>query len=277
MAKVMAALLASRFSDDTIVVFTSDHGEMLGSHGDQHQKMYQAYEETTHVPLIVWSAKRFSGPRTIDALTSHVDLAPTLLGLAGIDPEPVRAALARNHSDARPFVGQDLSALIHGRVGAGSVTGPVYYMTEDDPDRGLHMSDAQGIGRPPVEDPKRVETAIARLKDGGLWKYSRYFDSTQYWSNPGTSGRPAKDVLLVQKQATPAPDYQGPIHCEVTVKGTPVADEFELYDLTSDPMELSNRYGDPTCSAQQAAMVEILADQRAKKRLSPLSGVVPGR
>jgi choline-sulfatase len=277
MAKVMSALLASRFRDDTIVVFTSDHGEMLGSHGDQHQKMYQAYEETTHVPLIVWSAKRFSGPRTIDALTSHVDLAPTLLGLAGIDPEPVRAALARNHSDARPFVGQDLSALIHGRVGAGSVTGPVYYMTEDDPDRGLHMSDAQGIGRPPVEDPKRVETAIARLKDGGLWKYSRYFDSTQYWSNPGTSGRPAKDVLLVQKQATPAPEYKGPVRCEVTVKGVPVADEFELYDLTSDPMELRNRYGDPTCSVQQAAMVEILADQRARKRLSPLSGVGAGQ
>jgi hypothetical protein len=77
--------------------------------------------------------------------------------------------------------------------------------------------------------------------------------------------------------STQAPEYKGPIHCEVTVKGTPVADELELYNRTSDPMELSNRYGDPTCSAQQAAMVEILADQRAKKRLSPLSSVVPGQ
>lgn len=39
-------------------------------------------------------------------------------------------------------------------------------------------------------------------------------------------------------------------------------------------MELSNRYDDPACSTQQAAMVEILADQRAKKRLSAPSGVV---
>jgi choline-sulfatase len=84
-------------------------------------------------------------------------------------------------------------------------------------------------------------------------------------------------VLLAQKQATPAPEYKGPIDCEVTVKGVPVVDEFELYDLTSDPLELSNRYGDPACSAQQAAMVAILVDQRAKKRLSPLSGVVPGQ
>lgn len=277
MAKVMAALLASRFRDDTIVVFTSDHGEMLGSHGDQHQKIYQAYEETAHVPLLVWSAKRFGGSRTVDALTSHVDLAPTLLGLAGIDPEPVRAVLARNHSDARPFVGRNLSPLIQGRAGPESFAGPVYYMTEDDPDRGLHMSDPQGIGRPPVEDPKRVETVIARLEDGGLWKYSRYFDSRQFWSSPGAAGRPARDVLLVQKEATPAPEYQGPIHYEVAVKGTPVADEYELYELTSDPMELSNRYGDPACSTQQAALVAMLADQRAKKRLSPLSGVVPGQ
>jgi choline-sulfatase len=277
MAKVMGALLASRFRDDTIVVFTSDHGEMLGSHGDQHQKIYQAYEETTHVPLIVWSPKRFNGPRTVEALTSHVDLAPTLLGLAEIDPEAVRAVLARNHSDARPFVGQDLSPLILGRDAPGSFNGPLYYMSEDDPDRGLHMGDAQGIGRPPVEDPKRVETVIARLEDGGLWKYSRYFDSKQYWSNPGAPGRPAKDVMLLQKQATPAPEYHGPIACEVTVKGTPVAEEYELYELTSDPMELSNRYGDPACSTQRATLVAMLADQRAKKRLSPLSGVVPGQ
>ena len=66
------------------------------------------------------------------------------------------------------------------------------------------------------------------------------------------------EVLPVLRQ------YKGPIHCEVTVKGAPVADELELFDLTSDPMELSNRYGDPTCPAQRAAMVEILADPRAK-------------
>ena len=106
MAKVMQALLASRFKDDTIVVFASDHGEMLGAHGDLHQKMYQAYEETTRVPLIVWSKKLFKKSRTIEALTSHIDLAPTLLGLAGIDPEPIRqtagAQPQRRPADGRP-------------------------------------------------------------------------------------------------------------------------------------------------------------------------------
>lgn len=275
MANVMGALLASRFRDDTIVVFTSDHGEMLGSHGDLHQKMFQAYEETTHVPFTVWSTKLFSGRRKVDSLTSHVDLAPTLLGLAGIDPEPIRRLLMRDHSDARALVGQDLSALILNPSGAQRVTEPIYFMTEDDPNRGLHMGDPQGITRPPVVDPKRVETVIARLTDGTLWKYSRYYDSTQYWTDPGTSGTTPEDVLLVQMEATPAPSYEGPIDYGVMVKSTPAADEYELYDITHDAMELANRYDDSACATQQAAMVKILAEQRAKKRLSPQGGDAP--
>ncbi len=77
------------------------------------------------MPLIVWSKKLFKRPRTIEALTSHIDLAPTLLGLAGIDPEPIRKRLVRNHSDARPIVGRDLSSLILGEVDPASVTEPV--------------------------------------------------------------------------------------------------------------------------------------------------------
>ncbi len=272
MANVMKALLASRFRDDTIVIFTSDHGEMLGSHGDLHQKWFQAYDETTRVPLIIWSRKLFRGPRAVEALTSHVDLAPTLLGLAGIDPEPIRQQLARDHSDARALVGQDLSPLILGQVAPESFTAPVYFMLEDDPNRGLHMGDAHGITRPAVDDPKRMETVIARLNDGKLWKYSRYFDSRQYWSKPGT-----QDVLLKQTDPTPAPEYEGPIACDVTVKATPVTEEYELYDLTNDPMELSNKYNDPAYFAHQTAMAQILAEQRTKKRLSPISGVVPGQ
>lgn len=272
MAKVMDALLASRFSDDTIVIFTSDHGEMLGSHGDMHQKMYQAYDETTHVPLLIWNKKLFTRPQAIETLTSHIDFVPTLLGLAGIDPEPVRQQLARNHSDARPLAGRDLSGLILGQAGPDQFADPVYYMTEDDINTGLHMGDAQGITRPPVADPKRVETVVARLPDGTLWKYSRYYDSPQYWTSPGV-----QDVLLSQKQPTPAPEYAGPLDCEVAVKGTPVAEEFELYDLINDPMELDNKHNNPGYSSQQQQMEKLLAEQRKLMRLSPISGEVPGQ
>lgn len=277
MAKVMKALLESRFKDDTIVVFASDHGEVLGAHGDIHQKMYQAYEETTRVPLIVWSPKLFKKPRTVDAVTSHIDLAPTLLGLAGIDPEPIRRQLAVDHSDARRMVGRDLSPLILGRIASDSLTAPIYCMIDDDPYKGLHMGDSSGIGRPVIASPKCIESVVAPLQDGALWKLSRYWDSEQYWSDPGNPGQDGEDVLLEQTQATPDPEFAGPIGADITVKATPASDEYELYDLTSDPMELSNRYGDAACAVQQAAMLRILAEQRQEKRLSPLSGHVPGQ
>jgi choline-sulfatase len=91
MMTLFQALNASRFRDDTIVIFTSDHGELLGSHYGMHQKWYTAYDEAIRVPLIVYNRKLFPTPRTVDSLTSHVDLLPTLLGLAGIDPNPIRA------------------------------------------------------------------------------------------------------------------------------------------------------------------------------------------
>ncbi len=132
------------------------------------------------------------------------------------------------------------------------------------------MGDAQGITRPGVEGPKSIETVIARLPTARIL---RDFDSPQYWSKPDT-----QDVLLEQKAPTPAPPADKvPLACAVTVKATPVAEEHELYDLTNDPMELINQYDVPAYAAQQAAMEQMLADQRAKKRLSPLGGVVPGQ
>ena len=105
MMTVFQALLASKFADNTIVSFTSDHGDLLGSHSDMHQKWYTAYDEAIRVPLIVYSRTLFPNPQSVDSLTIHVDLLPTLLGLAGIDPEPIRQQLAQDHSDALPLVG----------------------------------------------------------------------------------------------------------------------------------------------------------------------------
>jgi len=51
--KVLQALKSSPFYKDTIIIYTSDHGDLLGSHGGLFQKWYQAYEEAIHVPFIV--------------------------------------------------------------------------------------------------------------------------------------------------------------------------------------------------------------------------------
>ncbi len=64
---------------------------------------------------------------------------------------------------------------------------------------------------------------------------------------------------------------------EMTVKATPKSDEFEMYNVTDDPMELKNLYGVEQFSSQQMELAQLLEEQRAKKRLGPWSGHVPGQ
>jgi arylsulfatase A-like enzyme len=110
-ARVLDALRSSRDYENTIVVFSSDHGDMLGAHGGMHEKWHNAYEESIHVPFIV-AGPLIDGPREIGVPTSHADLIPTLLGLAGIDADVAREEVARDHTEARPLAGRDLSELI---------------------------------------------------------------------------------------------------------------------------------------------------------------------
>lgn len=67
---------------DTVVVFTSDHGELCGSHGGLRNKGPLSYEQNVHVPMIV-AHPDVKGGQTTRALTSHIDLLPTLVGLTG--------------------------------------------------------------------------------------------------------------------------------------------------------------------------------------------------
>lgn len=72
--------------DDTVIVFTSDHGDCLGDHG--HSQKWTMYEASVRVPAIVWGPGRVAAGRRIDALTSMMDLGPTVLELAGVEPPP---------------------------------------------------------------------------------------------------------------------------------------------------------------------------------------------
>jgi choline-sulfatase len=183
-------------------------------------------------------------------------------------------------------VGRDLSPLILGEVDPTSINDPVYFMTDDDASRGVDMKKRDGTGYMPVVEPNSVETVIARLDDGHLWKFSRYFDNPQYWSSPGTPGSEAddaEDVLQVQLEPDPAPSPPEPEPTWVvrpfamTAKNWPAQDEFEMYDLDQDPKELTNLYGKQEYETQQGMLVQLLADQRRQKRLSPCSGLVSGQ
>ncbi|MBN2295814.1 MAG: sulfatase [Pirellulales bacterium] len=80
--RLMKFLDDSGLAENTIVVFTSDHGEMHGSHGRINKMV--PYTEAVHIPMIVrWPGRIPAGKRT-DGLCTPVDFFPTLCGLAGV-------------------------------------------------------------------------------------------------------------------------------------------------------------------------------------------------
>jgi arylsulfatase A-like enzyme len=82
---VLQALDDTGTADDTVVIFTSDHGDMCGSHGLRSKGPF-VYDEIMRVPLYI-RAPGVTSPGTVtDSLATHVDLASTICGLAGVDP-----------------------------------------------------------------------------------------------------------------------------------------------------------------------------------------------
>ena len=81
--RMLDALERTGQADDTLVIFTSDHGEMLGDHG-LLLKGCRFYEGLVHVPLILRWPGRIAAGLTTDALVELTDLAPTLLDAAGL-------------------------------------------------------------------------------------------------------------------------------------------------------------------------------------------------
>lgn len=94
--EVLGTLRRCGYERDTIVVFTSDHGDMLGDH-DIGQKGPVAYESVLRVPLILRYPAGF-GPAKLAHPVSLVDLYPTLLGYAGLPYPPVDGL------DLRPYL-----------------------------------------------------------------------------------------------------------------------------------------------------------------------------
>ncbi len=75
-----------RRDDDTLVAVTSDHGEGLGEHGEKTHSIL-LYDSVLRVPLLVRGPGVAAG-KVIEDVVSLVDVAPTLLGLSGLDPLP---------------------------------------------------------------------------------------------------------------------------------------------------------------------------------------------
>jgi len=85
LGRLLNALSAQGAMDHTMVVIAGDHGEGLGDHGEKTHGML-LYESTLRVPLVIADRSRSIRPATIDAAVSLAEIAPTILGAAGMTP-----------------------------------------------------------------------------------------------------------------------------------------------------------------------------------------------
>ncbi len=85
LGRIIAALERKGALDDTVVVFTSDHGYFYGEHGLNEERRL-AYEETIRIPLVVRFPRLASAGTTLGEMALNIDLAPTLLDIAGLTP-----------------------------------------------------------------------------------------------------------------------------------------------------------------------------------------------
>jgi arylsulfatase A-like enzyme len=114
----------------------------------------------------VHSPTLFSGQQTLDAVTSHADLLPTMLGLAGLSSAQLGRELAATHNEVHRLVGRDLSGVILGEVSPDRLDQPIYFMTDDEPSRGADQTTFTGNMYRSVIQPNHIETVVAMLPNG---------------------------------------------------------------------------------------------------------------
>jgi arylsulfatase len=220
---LLSELDALDLAKDTIVVFTSDHGEMAGSHGLRGKGPF-AYWETNHLPLHIVHPD-VAGGQQCRSLSSHIDFVPTLLSMAGVTPDRVTEIAGR----ALP--GKDLSLLLANpgsrAIDAARPATLFTYSGLASNDAGVFDFAARAVmaGKDPKEEAKRVGFKPDLRKRGhvrsafdGRYRFTRYFSPL---------------------------DHNSPTTLDELFKWNDV----ELYDLESDAGEMINLAIDRTKNA----------------------------
>ena len=197
-------------TENTIVIFTADHGELCGAHG-MSGKGATAYREQNHVPFILYHPD-LPGGKKCKAVTSHLDLIPTILAMTGADKKQKKKVADRLH-------GHDMSVLLENpeKADLNAIRDGALYcysmwsLMDADWLRKVAKKAASGekitldtIPRPDTKKRSNIRTVF-----DGRYKYSRYFNSQEH-------------------------------HRPTTIQQIFQVNDIELFDLKNDPYEMNN-------------------------------------
>ncbi len=189
--QVLEALDDLNLWENTVVVFTSDHGELGGAHGGLRNKGPVSYEQNVHVPMIVIHPN-VKGGQSTRALTSHIDVLPTLVGLTGA-PKEVADEITRD------LPGRDFSTILEDPSGAsfdavrpGILFNYVGLSSIDGDFFGnlfKHWDDLGGFAMTPEElaehPPDLTKRGFVAMTFDGRYKFARYY-APSHFNTPQT-------------------------------------------------------------------------------------------
>jgi arylsulfatase A-like enzyme len=142
--RLMGKLDELGIADNTIVLYSSDHGEMLGSLG--YMEKGKPWEESINVPFVIRWPAGIPANRRLDTLFSTVDITPTLLSLAGV---PIPGQMQ----------GLDLSRVLKGQDGSVPASTFIMRINPDQLPDDKHVGDWRGVRTLGNTYAKRIEEA----------------------------------------------------------------------------------------------------------------------
>jgi arylsulfatase A-like enzyme len=242
-------LEARGLASNTIVILTSDHGELGGAH-QMSGKGATSYREQNNVPLIV-AHPAFPGGKRCQAVTSHLDIVPTLVGLTGAAPEK-KAAITRM------LPGKDFSTVLAAPEQAKPDTvrdGQLYCFNMFASLDGSFLQKArdilaQGGGPAKIKEsglkPNLMKRGAIRSVFDGRYQFTRYFSPKQH-------------------------------NLPASIKELFDLNDVELFDLENDPHELHNLALDPVKNADLLMVMNAKLNQLIKAEVGEDVGqMLPG-
>jgi arylsulfatase A-like enzyme/Tfp pilus assembly protein PilF len=217
--------------DRAIVAVVSDHGEGLGDHGEAEHGLL-LYREALHVPAILRLPGGAQGGRRVAGAVGLVDIAPTLLDLAGIaadgmDGAPLTSAIASGRADDRTVYSETLYPRLHFGWSdlASAVDGRYHYIQAPRPE--LYDLTADAAERTNLA-PARASTAAALAS----WIGRATAGTTV--ALPGAADAEARERLRALGYATSSPPPATPANLQPDPK-----DKIGAYEAVRHAQQLA--------------------------------------
>ncbi|APC06600.1 sulfatase-like hydrolase/transferase [Polynucleobacter asymbioticus] len=247
-AAVMQGLKDSGMEDNTIVIFTADHGELGGTH-QMRGKGTTAYKEQNHIPLMIIHPA-YPGGKDCQAITSQIDLATTILAMTGKGQASIqKASEGLKGRDLTPLFKEPEKAKVDSARPAALFNFNMLMFTSWEwAQRTYSWLMAGKVSDPSAEQILRAHEPNFNNRVGirsvwdGRYRFSRYF-SPLHFNTPTTL-----EELMAKN-------------------------DLELFDLHNDPDEMNNLAMDP----QKNAALIMAMNQVMNQRIAEEVGIDDGR